>query len=281
MDNPLWPACVKSHGFADQLRAVAAGGFDSLPIGPLTYKSLREQGLSPADMVAMAGDQGIRLGHYDGFSDWAPLRLGADLPEAARAVFDVSSDQCLEICQQLGLDAICATGAFAVGEVEVPALADGFAAFCERAAAASIRVDLEFIPMWGIPDLETAWEIVRRADCSNGGILFDSWHFFRGRPDMALLRQLPAGTIATVQVADAATDLQGADLFEDCMRYRRLPGDGDFPLTEVLAILRDKGGVTSLGPEVFSDELDALAAEEAGRRAGAATRRIAAAAGMN
>lgn len=280
MDFVLWPACVKSHTFADQIKAARAGGFDCLPIGPLTYKALRGDGVCTAGIRSMASDNGIRLGHYDGFTDWSPLRYGADLPDAARAVFDVSSDECLDICGELGLSSICATGAFSAGEVEFSALVDSFATFCQRAARQQIRVDLEFIPMWGIPSLDLAWRIVEAAGCDNGGILFDSWHFCRGKPDMALLRKIPAGVIATVQLADASAAMQGADLFEDCIRYRRLPGEGDLPLREILEIFRSKGGVTNIGPEIFSDELDLMAADKAGLAVATATSRILAEAGI-
>ena len=270
MDFALWPACVKTYGFGDQLRAAAAGGFDSLPIGALTWQSLRDSGRSAADVVAMANDRGIRLGHYDGFTDWAPERFAADLPEPAKAVFDVSADQCLEICDALGLEAICATGAFRAGDWPLDALVEGFARFCEKAATAGIRVDLEFIPMWGVPSLALAWDIVRQAGAANGGILFDTWHFFRGDADVALLDSIPAGVIRTVQLADAQRELRGDNLFEDCLRYRLLPGEGDLDLPRVLRSLAAKGGVTSMGPEIFSDYLDSLEASRAGRECAAA-----------
>lgn len=274
LDFTLWPACVKTHGFGDQLRAAVAGGFEVLPIGPLTWRGLRDSGLSSADIVAMAADQGIRLGHYDGFTDWAPERFAADLPEPAKAVFDVSAEQCLEICDQLGLDAICATGAFRPGAWPLSALVDGFAAFCEKAAAANIRVDLEFIPLWGIPSLALAFDIVRGAGAANGGILFDTWHFFRGDADLALLERIPPGVIRTLQLADGAARPRGESLFEDCLRYRQLPGEGDLDIGRVLRILAAKGGVTSIGPEIFSDELDRLEPTRAGQQTASACARV-------
>ena len=35
-------------------------------------------------------------------------------------------------------------------------------------------VHLEFMPISGVPDLETAWAIVSEADRPNGGLLFDT-----------------------------------------------------------------------------------------------------------
>ena len=274
MELELWPACVKAHGFAEQLRAAASAGFDSLSIGPATYKALRRSGLAARHVAAMAADHGVRLGHYDGFSDWAPVRCGASLPAAARAVFDVSCEDCLAACSELGLPSICATAAFAPGEVELAAMIDAFGAFCERARAAGVRVDLEFIPMWGIPDLRTAWGIVGAVGASNAGVLLDTWHFFRGAPELELLQSLPPDSITAVQLADAPRVLRGADLFEDCLRYRLPPGEGELALDAVLRTIRDKGGVASIGPEVFSDALDELDAEQAAHLVAASTRRV-------
>jgi sugar phosphate isomerase/epimerase len=274
MDFVLWPACVKTHPFAAQVRAAASAGFNRLPISPPLYRALQSQGLSAAEGRAIASDHGVQLGHYDGFSDWAPLRFSPSLPQAARAIFDFSADECLQICAELGLDSICAVGAFGAGEVELQALIDAFARFCERAATFGIGVDLEFIPMWGIPTLAMAWDIVRGAGCSNAAILFDTWHFAHGAADLDLLRALPAGSIRTVQLADARRAPPGADLFEQCLRFRELPGEGELPLLAVLQILQQKGGVTSIGPEIYADSIDRLDAASAAAGAALSSRTL-------
>lgn len=270
----LWPACVKSHPFEQQVAAASAAGYATLAISPPVYRDLQAAGMRAREVRALVADHGIRLGHYDGFSDWAPLRFSSALPAAARAIFDFSCDDCLQICEELELGAICAVGAFGAGEVELPALVEGFARFCERAARHGVQVDLEFLPMWGIHSLAVAWEIVRAAGHPNGAILLDTWHFQRGMPDMELLRALPGGAIRTLQLADAGPLAPGMDLMEDTLRFRRLPGDGDFPLREILAVLAAKGGVTSIGPEIYADAMDALDAQTAARRAAESTRAL-------
>ena len=281
MNFTLWPACVKSHSFVDQLAAAAAGGFNALPIGPLTYRQLRDQGLLPGDLLTMASDHGVALGHYDGFANWNSLPFAPSTPTAVRALFSVSADDCLRCCEELSLPAICATGVFDPACADFSHLVDAFAAFCERAAALEIQVDLECIPMWGVPDLASAWSIVEAAGSGNAAILLDSWHFFRGNPDLALLRTLPAGSIRTVQLADAALQARSDDLLEDCLRYRQAPGEGELPLTEFVAILAEKGGVTSIGPEVFADELDLMSAHAAARRVSQASKELLLTEGFN
>ncbi|MFU8762946.1 MAG: sugar phosphate isomerase/epimerase family protein [Haliea sp.] len=274
MDLALWPACVKTHSFAEQLHAAALGGFDVLPIGPLTYRQLRDQRWLPRDIVAAAADHGVRLGHFDGFAQWSPLPFAASTPAAVRDVFSMSADECLRCCEELSLPAICATGVFDPATAPLSQLVDAFAAFCERAAALEIQVDLECIPMWGVPDLVSAWRIVEASGAGNAAVLLDSWHFFRGNADLSLLRAMPQGSIRTVQLADAAMQPRTADLLEDCLRFRKVPGEGELPLSEFIAILAEKGGITSIGPEVFADELDTMSAEAAALRVSQASRTL-------
>jgi sugar phosphate isomerase/epimerase len=266
MNISLWPACVKTHTFKQQLIAASSAGFSHLPIGLITYNTLIASGETNQSIRSMAADHGVKLGHFDGFSAWAPVRFNNDFPPEAKAVFDISAEACLEICKQLELPAICATGTYFYRQFEPTELAECFANFCQQAKTLNIRVDLEFLPMWGIPTLDEAWAIVSNAAADNAGILLDTWHFLKGKPNLALLEALPAGSITSLQLADAMLTAQNDDLFEECLRYRKPPGEGELNLQQVLSILAKKGGVVDIGPEIFSDQLDLLDATTAAKR---------------
>ena len=151
---------------------------------------------------------------------------------------------------------------------------DAFRRTCDRAAELGMLVQLEFMPFGSIPDLATAWEIVRRADREGGGIVLDSYHYFRGYPNPTVLSELPGEKIFAVQLWDATTQLQGGSLYADQMHHRQAPGEGDFPLTELVRTLQSIDGLRQVGPELFSDDADGLAADELGARVGDATRRM-------
>ena len=90
MTYSLWPACVKTYDFVDQLKAAKHAGFNRLPIGGLTVRHLEKGGMSLGDIKALADEYGVTLGHFDGFTDWAPQRFSSDLADEAKAVFDFS-----------------------------------------------------------------------------------------------------------------------------------------------------------------------------------------------
>ena len=280
IDYVFWPAPVRRYSFREHLDAAAAGGFSSLAVAPEAYRQALSAGLSPKDMISMANDKGVALRHLDTLTDWAPIRVPSEIDAGLRARFDVSTDECFAICEALGLETILAVAGYDRGAVPLEILIDGFGRLCDRAAKNGLWVDLEFMPFWGLPDLASAWAIVGGAQRKNAGIMVDTWHFSRGNPDFELLRSLPGGPFVSVQVADAMRIQRGATLFEDTVRFRKFPGEGELPVAEILSVLHKKGHLRHIGPEVFSDEADALSPEAAGKRSGQSLRRLLAAVGI-
>ena len=155
----------------------------------------------------------------------------------------------------------------------VDSLTEQFATTCDRCADAGVAAHLEFIPWPPVDSLRAAWNLVRAADRPNGGIMFDTWHFFRGAPDLALLATIPGERIFSLQLSDGAPDIKES-LVKDTFRHRLLPGDGVFDLSAVVRTLQATGGLRLGGPEVLSTELDALEPAEAARLAAEAYDRV-------
>ena len=124
--------------------------------------------------------------------------------------------------------------------------------------------------------MKGASDLVRLADRPNGGMVFDTWHFFRVNPDFDALEAVPGDRIFAVQVSDGGADFVEG-LLADTFRHRRLPGDGVFDLVRVLRVLDRIGGLNMAGPEVLSVELHALPPLEAALRAAEAFDAVAAA----
>ena len=124
-------------------------------------------------------------------------------------------------------------------------------------------------------DLETAWKIVKTADRPNSGICFDFWHYMRGKPDPALLATIPGEKLSTVQVADAAATLpSGRSMIDDNTFFRVPPGEGGFPVVDLLKQLHRIGGLNRIGPEIFSSAFDELSAAEIGDRCRSSMARV-------
>ena len=182
-----------------------------------------------------------------------------------------SVDEALRMSEALGIVSMTAI-ASSTSAVTVDELVERFGALCDRAADIGALVHLEFIPMTPITDVATAWRIVREADRPNGGILFDTWHFFRGSADFDALEAVPGERILAVQVDDAHPEVTGS-LWDDTQQ-RLLPGDGCFDLPRVLRTLVRIGGLRLVGPEVISPDTAAMPAADAARVAGERVRAL-------
>lgn len=264
----LWAANVRNKSLPDRLRAALAGGFTHMSVFPIDYASWRKQGMSSQQFRQSIHAAGVRVLAIDPFVQWVPnFAVPAGYPADYRSFVDFNEMQILEMAQELEAEAInCVEG---LGQAYPQAvLIERFGAFADRAKARGLRVTLEFMPISSILDLATAWPIIKGADRSNAGLCFDTWHYFRSKADDALLQTIPGNKIFEVQLADALNKLQGKDLTEDLLRFRRLPGDGELPIARIVPILKQIGAWRSVGPEVFADSMDALSAVEAGTQAG-------------
>jgi sugar phosphate isomerase/epimerase len=76
-----------------------------------------------------------------------------------------------------------------------------------------------------------------------------------------------------VQLSDAPREAE-ANLLDETMHRRLLPGDGDGDVAGFVRLLDEIGAKAPIGVEVISDQLAALAPEEAARRAGSAARTV-------
>lgn len=264
----LWCGTVRALPFAEQLRAASIAGCGAISTGCFEYLTHISRGLNAKEMLRMAADAGVRITHLDPLvrwvPNWLPAHPNADFPIA---ILDFDEDHCWRVAEALELSSVSVVGTFPVGSVPFDEMVDCFGALCQRAAKRGIRCDLEFVPLWGIPNFRLAWDIVRTANQPNSGIVFDFYHYTRGGPDDELLKSIDGKWITGVQIDDGDAEIPpGVSMFMDTIFRRKLPGQGGFRVREIIAMLRGIGGLNNYGPEVFSGEMDALGADEIGAR---------------
>jgi sugar phosphate isomerase/epimerase len=193
---------------------------------------------------------------------------GGGPPPGPYGAFDLEA--ILRMSEALQVVSISAIGPFQTGEVPFGKLVESFAGLCDRATELGVDVQLEFMPITAIADVATASAIVDGAGRRNGGLVVDTWHFFRGNPDLSAFDRVPGERVFAVQVADALAETRGnlvAETFD-----RMLPGDGELDLASVLRTLDRIGGLRWVGPEVISPVTAAMAPTDAARIAGGRVR---------
>jgi sugar phosphate isomerase/epimerase len=263
----MWAASVRSKSLAERLAAAKLGRFDAMSVFPIDYVSWRSSGLTDKDIKKQIDEAGISAAIADPFVQWTPnFAIPESYPKENVGFIDHTEEQVFAMAEALGAKQVnCVEG---LGQKhERAALVDALGSVTERATKRGISLTVEPMPISSIYSLADGWDLVKAINSPNLGLTFDTWHFWRATPDLELLAQIPADKITEVQLADAKKELNG-DLLNDLLHHRLLPGEGDFDLTATVNVLRKIGAYKSVGPELFSDAMDKLGHEDAGRMLG-------------
>jgi sugar phosphate isomerase/epimerase len=266
----LWAGTVGfTSPLAERFAAAAATGCRQATLSPPDVLRAARDGTTAAEIGRQARDLGLDL-VIDPVMNWYPDRE----PSPSRFA-GVSTDDALRMCEALGVTSLSAI-ATASSDVPGPELAGYFGRLCDRAAGFGARVHLEFIPFTIVRTLRIAWDLVRAAGRPNGGMVFDTWHFFRGEPEFEVLAGIPGDRIFCVQLDDAPAVPRGS--LREETSHRLLPGDGALDLVAAIRALHRIGALHWVGPEVISPDLAALPVLDAATLAIDRTRAIVAAA---
>ena len=233
-----------SGNLTEKLAAIAAAGFDGIEIFEQDF--IAHDG-SPAEVGRMVRDHGLEITLFQPFRDFETL------PEPARSKAFDRAERKFDVMQELGTDLvlICSTvHPASLGGID--RAAEDFHELGERAVKRGLRVGYEALA-WGrhINDHRDAWEVVRRADHPNIGLIVDSFHTLGRRIDPDSIRAIPGDKIFFVQLADApAIEM---DLLYWSRHFRNMPGEGDLDVTRFMRAVMATGYTGPISLEIFND----------------------------
>jgi sugar phosphate isomerase/epimerase len=271
----LCSGTVPRHiSFRERLDAASDAGYGAISLWGRDYARARHDGHRDAEMRTMLDDHGLVIAEVDPAWWWTPGALDIHIPAEldTMEVFRHGEDDLMEMAQRMGARSLNAADVLG-GTWSVDDAAEAFAELCDRAAQHGLLVHLEWLAWSRIPDVATAWAVVRGADRPNGGLNVDTWHCARTGTTTDELRALPAASVLAVQLSDAPARAE-ANLIEATLHDRALPGHGELDLTGYLGALVDIGVRCPVGIEVFSDALHDTGARAAARAAADATRTL-------
>lgn len=236
--------------FAEQVKTAQAVGFQGLSLQPHFMADCTRAGLKLKDMKKMAEDAGVRIGRIDPLCTWVPDWRDHNFGDEYNLLTTLDPTLFLDLSATLGCKYLSVNAMWRPGHYNLDQIAAFYRAICDKAAPYGISCDIEPIPMWGIRTLEDTLEIIRRSGAKNGGIVFDVTHFVRGSTPMSVLENTPGHLIHCVQLCDGLMPAKYS-LEEECFS-RLWPGEGAFPIPEIVRVLDRIGGLHGVGPEVFS-----------------------------
>ncbi len=228
-----------------KLAAAARAGFRAIEIfeNDLTFFSGK-----PRQVKAMAADLGLEIVALQ------PLRDFEGAPPATRVKNFDRAERKFDLMEELGANLLCVCSSVAEDSSgDVDQCAADFAELADRAARRGYRIGYEALA-WGrhVKDWAKAWEIVRRGDKPNLGVVLDSFHIFARKNDIAPIAELPPDRIALVQLADAPGLLM--DPMSLSRHHRCFPGQGDWPINDYLEACVASGYNGAISLEIFNDQ---------------------------
>lgn len=244
MKTSIATVCL-SGDLREKLSAIAAAGFDGVEIFENDFLAFDG---TPSEVGHMVRDHGLEITLFQPFRDFE----GLPEPHRSRAFDRV--ERKFDLMQELGTDLmlVCSNvSPLSMGGID-RAAAD-FRELGDRAAKHGLRVGYEALA-WGrhINDHRDVWEVVRRADHANIGIILDSFHTLSRQIDVTSIRSIPGDKIFLIQLADAP--LIDMDLLFWSRHFRNMPGQGDLPVAEFMQAVVATGYSGPISLEVFNDQ---------------------------
>jgi sugar phosphate isomerase/epimerase len=228
----------------DRIEAAAAAGFTGIGF---EYDDLAHwlNHFDASDLRHAAADAGLKHVELEVLGDWF---LRGDRRVAA----DDRRDRLLAMATQIGAGLVKALGNLGAEPVSIDEYASGFSTLCRRAASHGLEVVIELYPGSSIRKPAPASQIVIQAGETNGGLLIDNWHMWRGSVPMEDIAALAPTMIKHVELSDGPAEQVGS-LLEDTLLRRLLPGEGSFPVIAFLRAIAATGYDGTYGVEIISE----------------------------
>jgi len=136
---------------------------------------------------------------------------------------------------------------------EIRKAVEDFKRLCHLADDFGCRVAFEFIG-WAkqFNNVKTAWEVVGEADCPNGGLLIDTFHFVKAGSTIEDLKRVPMEKVFLVHVNDVKPLPLG--IKEQSRGHRFYPGEGEAPIKEIMDCFVQSGYNGFYCCEIFNEE---------------------------
>jgi sugar phosphate isomerase/epimerase len=229
--------------FEDRVRVAAQAGFAGVGLRAENYWAARAAGLDDAAMQAILDEYGVAVLEVEYLTAWGT--------EPDRDAAQQEKEQTVHhMARTFGVGHL---NAGLLEKLPTETIAAAFAGLCGRAG--ELTVALEFMPYSGVPDLRTAWEVLRHAEAANVGLIVDGWHWARAGMTAADLEPVPAEAVVSIQLCDVIEAPMDPPRAES-LGHRLPPGQGYGDIAGMLRALEDKGvDPRVVTVEVISDEL--------------------------
>jgi sugar phosphate isomerase/epimerase len=113
---------------------------------------------------------------------------------------------------------------------------DKFGELCDLAKPFGFTVDLEYVPIAGVRDLDGALDVLRTVKRDNAGLMIDMHHFHRAHDTPAALDKVPRGWFHFAHICDAPAEIptRKEEMVRILREARMDVGKGGIDVAEIL-----------------------------------------------
>ena len=199
-----------------------SAGLTGLPYNPHRYPafSLREDLALRRELLAAMRERGVAISLGEG----CIIRSNSDIRSTAAD---------MDVMQELGVERMNTVSM----DPDLSRTLDQLAVFAEMAAERGMLATIELCPALTINNLESALAAVRHVGRPGFNLLLDTMHLGRSGATAAQLAALDPALIGYVQLCDAPREPKEPNYLKEATFERMVPGEGEMPLRDYLAVL--------------------------------------------
>jgi 2-keto-myo-inositol isomerase len=252
--NPL--TIKQCTDFEKKIEIAAKAGYQGIGLRGNEIEDYLKGGHTLADVIQLLDEYGLAVTDIGSVAGWQfsghpPLvcRLKSDGQESHEEL-TAKLHTFFKNASQVGCKIVPAIAAIEE-EGDFDKGVEDFAAVCDQADAYGLNIALEFIGFGKqMNTLNVAHRVIEQAGRKNGGILFDTFHFYRGNCKIEDIDPVPIEKILLVHVNDVM-DLPRETVTDIDRLY---PGLGVVDLENILGALMDKGYSGFYSLEIFNND---------------------------
>jgi sugar phosphate isomerase/epimerase len=241
---------------ADRCAHAERAGFKGIGIWHADLEHILET-RSLAELKALLDDHGLEHLELECLLDWF-----LDPEDENRRAADATRQLLFEAAAVLEPHHIKVANIFS-RPCQLPLLTERYGELCAEAAErTNAKMVYEFMPPdVNVRDVDTALAVVEGAGTDNAAVAIDTWHMAKLGISTDDLRRIPARYLGWVELSDGQWENM-PDPVDETINHRALPGEGEFPIREYVAAVRDAGYDGPWGVEVLSETLRQLPIEQ-------------------
>jgi sugar phosphate isomerase/epimerase len=241
---------------ADRCTQAERAGFKGIGIWHADLEHILET-RTLAELKTLLDDHGLEHLELECLLDWF-----LDPTDESRRAADATRKLLFEAAAVLEPHHIKVANIFS-RPCDLSLLTERYGELCAEAAERTdAKMVYEFMPPdVNVRDVDTALAVVEGAGAGNAAIAIDTWHMAKLGIELDDLRRIPAQYLGWVELSDGQWENM-PDPVDETINHRALPGEGEFPIRDYVAAVRDAGYDGPWGVEVLSEKLRSLPIEQ-------------------